>query len=372
MISMMGFPGSQPSSSSACGVFRWVPYSRDERMGLNHQMSSLSCAMNEAAYLGRTLLLPPTMCIDGGHNKRGGGARCVPMDSLFDLQLLDSFVHVSLANASTQRDAAVATDFTTVGPSCDSRCAATEYKCERHPWLQRRVPHGFWFQQCLQHRVDTHALRRRAEHRLALPPGSVYTDDTAPSLALLRSGLFFSRQLKAIARRIRRRIGAPYYSVHLRRSDKLAACRPAPQCAAQRDAATRPDAVLALVRRFAAPGATLYMGTTEPPAFFEGTPLATTYRLLFASNFSAQLRPLDNNYAVYAVESLLFVGAELYVETYGYTRGNYMRGCWPYAGKTARGGEQFGVAYRGACKRGCHEELHLLPPPRGARCDIDG
>ena len=37
----------------------------------------------------------------------------------------------------------------------------------------------------------------------------------------------------------------------------------------------------------------------------------------------------------------------------------------------ARGGETFGVAYRGACKRGCHEELHLLPPPRGARCDVD-
>ena len=112
---------------------------------------------------------------------------------------------------------------------------------------------------------------------------------------------------------------------------------------------------------------------------------------------------MDNNYALYAVESLLFVGAELYVETYGYTRGNYMRGCWPYAardvaeagghslgdvsprrlagggkagggkrsGVAARGGETFGVAYRGACKRGCHEELHLLPPPRGARCDVD-
>ena len=74
---------------------------------------------------------------------------------------------------------------------------------------------------------------------------------------------------------------------------------------------------------------------------------------------------MDNNYALYAVESLLFVGAELYVETYGYTRGNYMRGCWPYG---ASGGEQFGVAYSGACRRGCHEELHLLPPPLRLRC----
>ena len=256
MWSSPSVPGHQPwlvpSAAPACGVFRWVPYSRDERMGLNHQMASLSCALNEAASLGRTLLLPPTMCIDGGHNKKGGGARCVPLDSLFDLQLLNSFVPVSLANASRQRGAAAAAEFTTVGPSCDSHCAATKYKCEQHPRLQRRVPHGFWFQQCLQHRVDTQALRRRAEQRLSLPPSSAYTDDTAPSMSLLRSGLFFTRHLKAIARRIRRRIGAPYYSVHLRRSDKLAACKPQPQCAAQRDAATRPDAVLSLVRRFAA------------------------------------------------------------------------------------------------------------------------
>ena len=87
------------SSATTCGVFRWVPYSRDERMGLNHQMSSLSCAMNEAAYLDRTLLLPPTMCIDGGHNKKRGGSRCVPLESLFDLQLLHSFVPVRTSKA---------------------------------------------------------------------------------------------------------------------------------------------------------------------------------------------------------------------------------------------------------------------------------
>ena len=145
------------SSATTCGVFRWVPYSRDERMGLNHQMSSLSCAMNEAAYLDRTLLLPPTMCIDGGHNKKRGGSRCVPLESLFDLQLLHSFVPVRTSNASRQRDADAASEFTTVGPSCDSRCAATSYKCEQHPQLQRRVKQGFWFQQCLQVRV-------RAEH----------------------------------------------------------------------------------------------------------------------------------------------------------------------------------------------------------------
>ena len=267
-----------------------------------------------------------------------------------------------LANAS---DAPGDSGFATVGPGCGSSCAAQEYPCARYPQLQRRISHGFWFQQCLQHRVDVSTLTRRAERRLALPAGFAYDDETAPSLSLLRSGLFYAAHLKAIARTIRRGIGGAYYSVHLRRSDKLNECRPQPQCAAQRDAATRPEAVLKLVRRFAPRGATLYIGSTEGPHFFEGTPLAAAYRLLFASNFSSQLAPLDNNYAVYAVESLLFVGAELYVETYGYTRGNYMRGCWPYG---ASGGKQFGVAYSGACRRDCHEELHLLPPPRTAEC----
>ena len=148
------------SSATPCGVFRWVPYSRDERMGLNHQMSSLSCAMNEAAALDRTLLLPPTMCIDGGHNKKRGGARCVPLESLFDLQLLHSFVPVRTSNASRHRDAAdAASEFTTVKPSCDSRCAASSYKCEQHPQLQRRVKQGFWFQQCLQVRARVSSAR---------------------------------------------------------------------------------------------------------------------------------------------------------------------------------------------------------------------
>ena len=329
---------------------------------------------------------------------------------------------------------------------------------------------------CLQGRVDTNALRRRAEQRLALPPGSTYTDETAPSLSLLRSGLFFSRHLKVRPNPnpnpnpkggLTLTLILTLTSRPSRGASGGASARPTTQCtcgartswrrasrsrSAQRSATRRraptpccrscaaslltltlttdsdpdPDVnpspsprpspspnpgrspnpnpnsnpVPNQVRRFAAPGATLYVGTTEPPSFFEGTTLARTYRLLFASNFSAQLsEKVDNNYAVYAVESLLFVGAELYVETYGYTRGNYMRGCWPYAardvtaggGKTfgdvpprrlagggkhvgvaARGGETFGVAYRGACKRGCHEELHLLPPPRGARCDVDG
>ena len=48
----------------------WTPYTKDRTMGLNHQMASLSCVLSEAAFLGRTLLLPDRICIAGQHVAR--------------------------------------------------------------------------------------------------------------------------------------------------------------------------------------------------------------------------------------------------------------------------------------------------------------
>ncbi|KAL1516055.1 hypothetical protein AB1Y20_002667 [Prymnesium parvum] len=326
--------------------FRWTPFKADSTMGLNHQMSSLSCAMNEASYLERTLLIPPVVCTDSGHNS---GESCVSFESLFDLELINRVVSVQLDNASQP-----ATE-TTVRSKCDSDCAKTEYPCSKHPHLKRQQQ-GFWFSQCLRGRVNTQHLALRVQGMLGRP--KPYTASTAPSLALLRSGLFYSRSLKAIARRIRRKIGGPYSSLHLRRSDKIRPpfCRPA-ECR-MRNASTQPLALVAVLRHWLPQGATLYIGSTERTQFFQG-PLASTYRLLFASNFSQLLQPLRNNYALYAVESLIFVGSELYIETFGYTRGNFMRGCFPYQSPLT-----FGVSYRMGCSWACHEDLHLLPPPK--------
>ena len=192
-----------------------MPYKADWRMGLNHQMSSLSCAMNEAAYLGRTLVIPHEICTDSKHNR---GEACesgqdstpaprtvyqanleahithvnvcrssrlsfwlvtgVPFESLFDLELIDTFVSVRLGNSS-------AAGFTTMRSGCESSCARSEYPCDQYPHLQRRQ-NGFWFSACLRQTVDTTALARRAETKLAMP--SSYTRETAPSLAFLRSG----------------------------------------------------------------------------------------------------------------------------------------------------------------------------------------
>ena len=337
--------------------FRWTPYRADARMGLNHQMSSLSCAMNEASYLGRTLVLPPTICTDSGHNH---GEACPAFDTLFDLMLLNRLVPTRLGNSTDDGG------FVTLPKGCGSSCARTRYTCERYPRLERHQ-HGFWFQACLQHAVDTEHLARRTEALVGLRNGH-YDAQTAPSLALLRSGLFYSWPLKAVARKIRLAIGGSYLSVHLRRSDKLKAA--GASLTSSRDLATQPDTLRRLMRHWAVPGSTLYIGSTEPPNFF--APMASAYRLLFASNFSDFLRPITNNYAKYAVESLLFVGSDLYVETYGYTRGNYMRSCFPYHLRRSNQGTHatghavtvLGVTYGRACSRTCHEELHLIPPPR--------
>ena len=48
----------------------WDPWGEDRVMGLNHQMSSLSCALGEAYFLNRTLLFPDRICLDVRHERR--------------------------------------------------------------------------------------------------------------------------------------------------------------------------------------------------------------------------------------------------------------------------------------------------------------
>ena len=352
--------------------FRWTPYQADSRMGLNHQMSSLSCAINEASYLGRTIMLPSVICTDSGHNRKGEA--CPAFESLFDVGLLTQLHQPGFCIGAGCSGNGTDAGFTTLPRGCDSACAQRRYPCGTHPLLERHQP-GFWFEACLRHSCDTEHLARRTEALLGLPSGS-YDAETAPSLALLRSGLFYSRALKATARKIRRSIGRPYSSIHLRRSDKLRAGGASQ--AASRDLATQSTTVLRLMHHWATPGSTLYIGSTEPPPFF--APLASAYDLVFASNFSRLLQDVTNNYAKYAVESLVFVGSELYVETYGYTRGNYMRGCFPYmarertaavpreSAKESGQAAVFGVVYGRACSRTCHEDLHLIPSPPKRPC----
>ena len=55
------------------------------------------------------------------------------------------------------------------------------------------------------------------------------------------------------------------------------------------------------------------------PSFFE--PLRRTFRLHFAEDFGAELSRITNNYALYAVETLLFFGSQASVESLSFQSG---------------------------------------------------
>ena len=97
------------AASPAQCYLEWQPWESDRVMGLNHQMSSLSCALCEAFFLNRTLLLPDRICLDKKHEVRRNGprreaeARCstrrvvgfsVPTSEILDLPLLGSVVSI--------------------------------------------------------------------------------------------------------------------------------------------------------------------------------------------------------------------------------------------------------------------------------------
>ena len=96
-------------------LLEWFEWSADRVMGLNHQLSSLSCALGEAHYLNRTLLLPARLCLDAKHAGRWSARRdrepycdgkghdgspvhgySVPTDAILDVSALRQFVGVQL------------------------------------------------------------------------------------------------------------------------------------------------------------------------------------------------------------------------------------------------------------------------------------
>ena len=70
------------------------------------------------------------------------------------------------------------------------------------------------------------------------------------------------------------------------------------------------------------------------PAFFE--PLRRTFKLHFAEDFGPQLKDITNNYALYAVETLLFFGSQASVESLSFQSGWFVDACFP--GASLRGG----------------------------------
>ena len=187
-------------------------------MGLNHQMASLSCALGEAYVTKRTLLLPPTICLFALHTERwssssGPGENCVPIETLFDLQALSKLVSVQVlsrnetdADKKPARRSRVLGGAQRVTPSpiahisgsgWPSARIAREYPCGGGAALVRRSVNTFWFQQCARRLTDYNTLATELNRLVGAPPNAA-----KPMNIILRSGLFFSQNIKAAAREI--------------------------------------------------------------------------------------------------------------------------------------------------------------------------
>jgi len=337
-------PPSVLEDPQSC-FLEWQPYVKDRTMGLNHQAASLSCALGEAYFLGRTLLLPDAICLFALHTERWAGAgrttgeRCVPLGELWDVPLLSRLVPLRLVPHNASRPATSArTQLPTgsiarVGRDWKSARVREAYPCrptepsQQRVVLVRRNVESFWFQQCTRSITDYRALAGRINELLGAPASA-----PRPPNILLRSGLFFARHIKEAAAAVRARIGANYVSLHVRRSDKLTAC--SPEDCRNRDESTRPAALLRALDGWFPRGTHVYVGSTERPAFF--APLADKYRLHFAEDFADELNDarrgaVSNNYALYAFETLLFFGSRASVETYSYQTGWFIDACFPAA-----------------------------------------
>lgn len=224
------------------------------------------------------------------------------MEDMFDLEQLALLVPVQLhrsagnssAPALREEDGAV-----TVRGEMRSEKVREEYPCAKAPLL-RRVVDSFWFSQCTRHVVNSGPMMGRLNQLLGAPPGA-----KRPLNVLLRSGLFYSAKIKSAVQRVRRGIGGEYFSLHVRRSDKLTAC--SPEDCKRRDEATRPPAIERALGLWFPEQSRVYIGSTEKPAFF--APLRKKYKLFFAEDFGVALANVTNNYMLYAVETLVFFGS---------------------------------------------------------------
>jgi len=323
-------PGSLEDPGGRC-FLEWSPYLKDRTMGLNHQAASLSCALGEAFFLNRTLLLPDSICLFALHTERWRGAgqpsgeRCVPLGEVWDVPLISQLVPIQLVPHNFSAAAAATTaarggraataaagSVVSVGKGWKSARVRSQYPChpasptERRVLLVRRQVESFWFQQCTRSITDHRSLAQRVNELLGAPASA-----PRPMNILLRSGLFFARHIKEAATAVQAHIGGSYVSLHVRRSDKLTACTPE-ECRT-RDEATRPAALLRALDLWFPRGTHVYIGSTERPAYFEL--LRERYTLHFAEDYSQELNnvtrgAVSNNYALYALETLLFFGSQ--------------------------------------------------------------
>ena len=378
----------------------WTPWADDGQCGMSHQLSSLACALGEAYYLRRTLLLPRAgMCSQRNSGSGTGSARwgsgeeyCMPWSQLIDLPLLSALVGVREERLDNSTPTVV------VNGSISSPQVQKSFPCTAATRLVRReLPltqtFRFWFGMCQTHRTNSMALTQHLS-KLAVKRSAIL-----PSvLGLLKSGLWFSQAIKATARKIVARIhvrSGAFAAVHVRRGDRLTR---AGGCNADNcDSLTQPAALQHALSLWFPAETAFFVLSDERPAFFSSMrlELGGAYRLHFADDHREVLQrhSIVNAYQLFAVEMLVRNGAHASVETYGYYRTD---SCWPLlanpsprqrqsgfvvdeckSGRVPVAGDASarvnGIYFGGACSAWrsvpCRKHMRFVPQPKQCRAE---
>uniref|UniRef100_A0A1J3K318 Uncharacterized protein n=2 Tax=Noccaea caerulescens TaxID=107243 RepID=A0A1J3K318_NOCCA len=282
--------------------------------GLGHQESSLRCALEEAMFLNRTLVMPSRMCINPIHNKKGLLNRSdnqtteeswevssCEMESLYDIDLISEKIPVILDNSETWHIVL------STSMKLGERGVAHVNGANRHELnesshfsnlllLNRTASPLAWFVEC----------KDRSNRSDIMLPYSFL-----PNMAASR--------LRNAAEKIKAKLG-DYDAIHVRRGDKLKTRKDRFRVERSQfphlDRDTRPEFIFGRIKKHIPPGRTLFIGSNErTPGFF--SPLAVSYKVAYSSNFSEILEPIiENNYQLFMVERLIMMGAKTFFKTF--------------------------------------------------------
>ena len=328
----------------------WHRWSADFNMGLLHQMSSLSCALSDAHAQRRTLLLPTHVCGHLHNERMHGQSPCVELNKLFDLNLLSELIPARLGFANHRFRKHV------LAFQCPSVAMQARFPCSGNATLVTRAVDDlrqYWYSVCgkgavhmrpmLTSLVDSlgdtstrlfDALDAAARLRQGKSPTSAPDENSlavrALTLNFLRSGLYFAQEVKEAAAAIRKRMG-PYVLVHVRRGDRIHHFGSAPGVPASvRLNLTSAKGVARALRMWFPPNTTVYVAASESSPKKSFHPLASEYRLFFAEDFTNELAAVrSSTYLLYAVELLLAVGADAFVETFASQLDAFQYSCFP-------------------------------------------
>ena len=312
----------------------------DKGKGLNHQLSSIGCALAEAHFINRTFVLPAGgFCQTHRTAKESeAGLECIPWGRLLDLGLLSRLAPVVEAESLPAGIAAREVD---QGKSKNwSSPALQAILCKAVPYLRRRMD-VHWFLPCFWHRTHSASLVRTAWEAVAGPArklrrGAAKDHLCPPWLTSILNtcyaqGCGLQQTLSALPQ------------PHAASLDRVAiwrcmcAAATSPLNCAHIDNLTRPLAIREALLKWVPDGTAVFVATAdEQPAFFAS--LQADYRLKFAQDVAPALAAhgVTGSSLTYAAKTLLLFGACAIVESFDYYSRPTREACFPAAAALGR------------------------------------